>query len=331
MQALHDEDSEGFLAREAAYLQALLSKGYSKNSVKGYDHYLRKFRRWCIERGLTRPTEVTRSTVELYQRYLFEYRTKSGYPLSAQTQYSALSTLKVFYRWLSRQNMVVFNPVADMDMPRRPKLLPRNVLSAAEVEKVLSLADINDPIGLRDRAMMETLYSTGMRRSELGGLCIYDVDMTRGTVMIREGKGNKDRVVPIGERAVGWINKYLADVRPKLLARDDEKTLFLTRDGVPVTVDHLSGIVKVYVDRAELGKTGACHMLRHSMATLMLENGADIRFIQAMLGHTNLTTTEIYTRVSVGKLKEIHNATHPGARNERRVSAEELALDDNDD
>ena len=158
---------------------------------------------------------------------------------------------------------------------------------------------------------------------ELVALKLYDLDLTGGTVLIRQGKGRKDRVVPIGDRAVAWVQKYLREARPALAAEPDDCTLFLTNAGEEITRDHLSDLVRFYVDKAEIGKTGSSHLLRHTMATLMLEGGADIRFIQQMLGHASLSTTEMYTHVSIRMLKQIHSATHPAAHLERKEPAPE--------
>jgi integrase/recombinase XerD len=189
--------------------------------------------------------------------------------------------------------------------------LPKAVLSVAEIEQVLAQPNINDPLGLRDRALMETLYSTGMRRLELVNLKLYDLDTERGTVTIRQGKGKKDRVIPIGDRATAWIDKYIREARPQLVMEPDDHTVFLSNAGEPFCLDHLSDLVRTHVDAANIGKRGACHLFRHSMATLMLENGADIRYIQQMLGHADIKTTQIYTQVSIRQLKRIHDATHP--------------------
>jgi integrase/recombinase XerD len=169
-------------------------------------------------------------------------------------------------------------------------------------------------LGKRDRAMLEVLYSTGMRRMELTGLSVYDLDAERGTLMVRQGKGKKDRMVPVGERAIAWIGSYLRDVRPSLTLGADDGTLFLTTFGEAFTANRMTQLVRNYVDAAAIGKRGACHLFRHSMATLMLKGGADIRFIQQMLGHADLSTTQIYTQVSIRKLKQIHTATHPSAK-----------------
>ena len=198
-------------------------------------------------------------------------------------------------------------------MPRLEFRLPKAVLTVHEAEIVLAQPNIGDPLGLRDRAILETFYSTGMRRSELIHLSLYDLDRERSTIMVRQGKGKKDRMVPIGERALSWIAKYLGEVRPTLVLEPDDGTLFQTARRAAVLDDRLSQLVREYVDKAAMGKRGSCHLFRHTMDTLMLEGGADIRFIQAMLGHAELSTTEIYTRVSIRKLQEIHAATHPGA------------------
>ena len=178
-------------------------------------------------------------------------------------------------------------------------------------------------MGLRDRTMLEAFYSTGIRRMEMANLKLFDLDAERGTIMVRQGKGKKDRMVPIGERALAWAAKYLADARPKLVQEPDDGTLFLTNLGEPFSPNRLTQLVREYVERAELGKTGACHLFRHTMATLMLENGADVRYIQEMLGHAELSTTQIYTQVSIRRLKEIHTATHPARLKSTRAELPE--------
>jgi integrase/recombinase XerD len=150
-----------------------------------------------------------------------------------------------------------------------------------------------------------------MRRLELANLKLYDLDTERGTLMIRQGKGKKDRVIPIGDRAAAWVEKYVQNGRTHLVVEPDDGTVFLSNAGEPFSLDHLSDLVRVHVDAAQIGKRGACHLFRHTIATLMLENGADIRYIQAMLGHADLKTTQIYTQVSIRHLKQIHSATHP--------------------
>lgn len=190
-------------------------------------------------------------------------------------------------------------------------MLPKGILSVAEIEQVLNQCDVATPLEIRNRAILETFYSTGIRRLELAQLKLHDLHLARGTLMVCQGKGNKDRGVPIGARACAWLDKYLRQVRPELIVGVDDTTLFLHDDGRAYRVGRLGDLVKRHLEHAGITAPGACHLFRHAMATHMLENGADIRYIQAMLGHADLATTQIYTQVSVIKLKQIHDATHP--------------------
>lgn len=293
------------------HLDALRVQNYSEYTVKNRRVHIGFFVAWCHERGLSEPLDVTRPVLERYQRHLFHYRQKNGQPLSFRSQHSRLVPIRVWFRWMARQRLILHNPASELELPRLGHRLPKHVLTTSEAERVLAQPDVNDPLGLRDRALLETLYSTGMRRLELANLKLYDLDTERGTLMIRQGKGKKDRVIPIGDRAAAWVEKYVQDGRTHLVVEPDDGTVFLANAGEPFSLDHLSDLVRVHVDAAQIGKRGACHLFRHTMATLMLENGADIRYIQAMLGHADLKTTQIYTQVSIRHLKQIHSATHP--------------------
>ena len=287
-------------------------KNYSVATIDTRDVYLRYFLIWCDERGLARPQDITKPILERYQRYLFLYRKEDGQPLTTRSQHTRITPLRAYFKWLARNNHILYNPASELELPRLERRLPKHVLTIREAETVLAQPDLGTPTGIRDRAMLETLYSTGMRRMELLALHMHDMDADRGTVMIRQGKGKKDRMIPIGERALDWIAKYRDDVRPELASGGDDGTLFLSNLGEAFTPNRLTQLVRDHVNAAGIGKTGACHLFRHTMATLMLENGADIRFIQAMLGHADLSTTQIYTQVSIRMLKDIHTATHPG-------------------
>jgi integrase/recombinase XerD len=311
----------GLRAQSEAFLRHMAEKHYSPDTCRMCQVCLGWFITWCEERGLTQPTEVTRPIVERYQRHLFHYRKANGQPLTPNTQYTRLMPVRMWFRWLVRTNRMLYNPTADLEMPRTGRRLPRNIPSAAEMEQVLNVPDVRTPWGLRDRALLETLYSTGMRRMELVGLHVLDVDWERGTVMIRDGKGRRDRMVPIGDRALAWTAKYRDDVRPQWVLGGDAGVLFLTQEGEAFSRDGLSNLVADYVKRSGIGKRGSCHLFRHAMATQMLENGADVRFIQEILGHANLQTTQVYTQVSIRALKAVHTAKHP-ARLERMPSTE---------
>jgi len=287
-------------------------RNYSPKTVQGRDDVLRYFIAWLDERGIGRPHEVTKPIIERYQSHLFVYRKKDGQPLSARTQHGRITPIRAWFKWLAKQNFILYNPASDLDLPRLDRRLPRHVLTVKEAETVLAMPDLETATGIRDRVMLEVFYSTGMRRMELMNLQVFDIDAERGTVMIRQGKGRRDRMVPIGERAIAWVEKYRDDVRPELATGADEGTLFLTHLGEGFTPNRLTQLVREYVQAAQIGKTGSCHLFRHTMATLMLENGADTRYIQAILGHAELSTTQVYTQVSIRQLKAIHTATHPG-------------------
>ncbi|MCK6384050.1 MAG: site-specific tyrosine recombinase XerC [Rhodocyclaceae bacterium] len=291
------------------------ARAYSAATVATRDRAIARFIGWADERGINRPADISRAVLERYQRHLFLARKADGAPLSLKTQESLLNPLRAWFKWMTRENHILYNPASELVLPRSPRQLPKVLLSVADVEGALNQPDIGTPWGLRDRAILETLYSTGIRRMELTRLTLYDVDLAAGTVMVRLGKGAKDRLIPIGARAAAWVVRYVEEVRPQLAIRSDELALFLTDYGEPFEKNRLGDLVRRYMRHAGIVH-GSCHAFRHAMATHMLENGADIRFIQAMLGHSELSTTQIYTQVSIGKLKEIHAATHP-ARIER--------------
>jgi len=323
------KDPLGLAARIEPFVEWLGITGYAPDTVHVRRLYLRYFVAWCDERGIGRPEEITAEILERYQRWLYAYRKSTGQPLTLQSQHGRMLALRAWFRWMAKSGMLPHNPAADIELPRLPRhQLPHEVLTIAEAEQVLAQPDVATATGIRDRAILETLYSTAMRRTELLMLGCYDVDLEKGTVLIRHAKGRKQRTVPIGERALAWIDKYVTEARPQLVVGADPGNLFLTSMGVPFTPNHLSQMARNYVLAAGIGKEGACHLFRHTAATLMLENGADIRFIQELLGHAELTTTQIYTRVSIRKLKEIHQATHPSAKlASSRSGAAHQALD----
>ena len=322
---------DSFEALTDRYIEHLGVKGYSPRTQKTVGYCLSLFARWCGVRGLESPLDVTRPVIERYQRSLYHYRQKSGKPLSFRTQHQRLVHLKGFYAWLVRERHLPYSPASELELPKYSRRLPTESLTVEEMERVLRVPDIETPLGIRDRAMLETFYSTGMRRMELIGLDLWDLDQERGWVTIRSGKGAKDRVIPIGARALAWVVRYLEDARPRLVLEPGEVGLFLSTTGTRFAAEGLSHQVRAMLDEAGIEKRGSCHLLRHTMATQMLENGADVRYIQEMLGHASLVTTQLYTQVSIHQLKKIHEATHP-ARNERTSDlADQLLLELDDD
>ncbi len=308
-------DPRGFEVLFARYCEWLAVHQASVRSIETVTSCLKLFGRWCAERGIVQPGEVSRSVVERYQSWLYHHRQQTGKPLGWATQSSRLSTVKGFFKWLSRERYLLYNPAAEIALPKTPPRLPVDGFSLAEVEQVLSTPDIGKPLGLRDRALLEVLYATGIRRLELRNLDVYDAELERGYLVVRAGKGNRDRVVPLGERATAWARRYVEQVRPELVSGPDELALFLSARGIRFDVLSLGQVVKRAIEASGVrARRGSCHLFRHTMATLMLEGGADVRYVQEMLGHVKLETTTIYTHVSIDRLAQVHAATHPGAR-----------------
>jgi integrase/recombinase XerD len=299
-----------------AYFESLLARNYSEGTLEGRRDALKMFLTWAAERDLTQASQITRPILEAYQRWLWRYTKANGQRLGWSTQRNRLGILKDFFRWITRQNVILHNPASELELPRMEKRLPQEALSVTEVEKLLAIPDVTDPLGVRDRAMLELFYSCGLRRTELCRLELADLNPERRTLHVRLGKGKKDRMTPVGVRAIQWIERYLKEVRPRLCLDTRTQALFLTGYGEAFNPDVVSRMVSAWLKQAGLKRKGCCHVLRHTCATLMLENGADIRFIQQLLGHEKLDTTAIYTEVSIKQLQEVHARCHPAANPE---------------
>lgn len=313
------------------YFEWMQIKNYSPKTIESREIHLSQFIHWCDQRGLIRPGEITKPIIERYQRYLFHYRKHDGNPLSFRSQAIRLMSVRAWFKWLSKENYILYNPASEIELPKMEKRLPKAILNEREAESIMNQPDINTQVGIRDRAILETLYSTGIRRQEIINLGIQDIDTERGVLTVRQGKGRKDRVIPIGDRAILWVEKYLYEIRPEFACNTDEGTLFLNSYGEKLHPSSMSKLVRNYVKQSKINKSGSCHMFRHTMATLMLENGADVRFIQAMLGHVKLETTQIYTQVSIKKLKQVHTLTHPAkAHRTKKVDWNEEPMTEHD-
>ncbi len=295
----------------AEHLVALEALGYAVSTLRCRRSYLAHFRTWAHARQLRAPADISLAALEQYRLTIFHLRQADGRPLGRGAQVQRLLAVKGFLRWCVRRGVLPWSPGAELALPRRDQALPRAVLSAREVDAVLAMPNLRTPWGLRDRAVLETLYSSGLRRNELVQLRVIDLDPPRRWLWVRRGKGGRDRVVPIGRRALHWVTRYMGEVRPRWGGRSEAGILFLTSRGGPLTPGRLSERVTRYVTAAAVGKRGSCHLFRHTMATLMLEGGADIRWIQAMLGHAQLSTTALYARVAIGQLQQVHARTHP--------------------
>jgi integrase/recombinase XerD len=303
-----------------AYLEHLRVRNYSPQTIQSQTKQLVIFTRFCEAAQLVRADQVTRKLILEFQNYLHNYQKRRGGGLAASTQRQWLTTVTSFFGWLSRKDALSVNPATDLEMPRTEFRLPRTVLSAREVERILAVPNTDSAFGLRDRAILEVFYSSGIRRNELCRLNLTDIDFDRGVLRVEQGKGRKDRFVPIGSRALLWVERYLTRSRPKLGKIVDSAAMFLGKEGRRVHPGRLASHIHGLVDRARLGKKGSCHLFRHAFATALLENGCDLRHIQAMLGHAKLETTAIYTHLNMHDLKAAHVKYHPaklGSRDKR--------------
>ena len=316
--AWQPEGEPGTLAGEAKrYLDSLEVRNYSPGTIASSRDKLHYFLEWATMRELEDPNAITLPILEGYQRHLHRRRKDNGNPLSATTQRTYTTAVKMLFAWMTKQNVLAANPASELELPRPEKRLHEEALTIEQMKAVLNVPDTTDPLGLRDRTMLELFYSTGIRRSELVRVEVTDINHERGTLRVYQGKGHKDRIVPVGERALSWLSRYLEESRTKLVLDSAEKALFLTSYGEAFNPDVLSRKVSKFIKEADIGRTGSCHLLRHTCATHMLDGGADIRYIQQLLGHEKLETTAIYTEVSISRLKIVHAKTHPAETSQK--------------
>lgn len=299
------------------FVEAMTAWNWSRRSVVSYEQNVRYFCDWLgSETEITELAQVTAETVAAYQTALLAAEKRNGERISVGTQHQRLSALKAFLGYLWREGKLLMNPAAQVVLPKKRRSLPRSDLTPKEAIRLIEAADTRSPLGMRDRAILEVLYATGMRNAELRALTLRDIG--ERTLTIHAGKGGKDRVVPLG--SIGWaaLSDYVQEARPKLASRDGVHNIFLTKSGLALDALSVINAVKRAARRAGLKKHLHPHLLRHACATHMLKGGADIRHIQKLLGHASLQTTEIYTKVEISDLKAVHRLYHPRERSGRR-------------
>ena len=261
-----DDTADGWRRAVEDHLTAMAVGGLSSTTIYGRRKTLTQFVTWMLDRGITRPAEVTTTVLEGFQRHLWRHRKANGDPLGFRSQQQHLIAVRQLFKWLAKQKRIGTNPAAELDLPKGPTMLPRSFLSVEEAETVLALPDLDTALGVRDRVVLEILYATGIRRSELARLALYDVSLPRRTLLIREGKGARDRIVPLGERATAWLSRYLAETRPALCHDPTETALFVSAQGTPICLAWFTALVHDYVEKADIGKGGSCHLFRHTHA-----------------------------------------------------------------
>lgn len=280
-----------------------LEDGLADLTLAAYRRDLKAFAAWLEKTRMHGLDAAVGGDVEAYLAWRFARHAR---PRSAARYTSAL---KRFYRYLLRENLIAADPTVNLDSPKLPRSLPKT-LTEADVERLLDTAAGDTPLGLRDRAMLETLYATGLRVSELVGLKLTAVNLSDGVLRVT-GKGNKDRLVPLGEEAVQWLRRYMTDARPSLLGKKLSDAVFVSARGAGMTRQAFWYLVKRHARSADITRPLSPHTLRHAFATHLLNHGADLRVVQMLLGHSDISTTQIYTHVARERLKQLHGAHHP--------------------
>ncbi len=285
------------------FLDAIwMERGLSANTLGAYRADLVALRRWLAERDVSL-IYASRSDLLAF----ITHRTEQGAkPRSTARQ---LSSFRRFYRFLLREGVIKDDPTVKIEMPRIGRSLPQS-LSEGEVEALLAAPDVNDPLGHRDRTMLEVLYATGLRVSELINLKQSEVNLNQGVARIM-GKGGRERLIPLGEEAQNWLRDFIAGPRSEILLERQTDYLFPTRRGDSMTRQAFWHIIKRYSKQAGIGSKMSPHTLRHAFATHLLNNGADLRVVQMLLGHSDLSTTQIYTHVARARMKDLHSQHHP--------------------
>jgi len=280
-----------------------LEEGLARTSLESYRRDLAGFGGWLREREGKALIDADQADIQMYLGHQFRKKAR------ATSVARLLSVLKRFYRYLLRQGRIKGDPTLRIDAPKLPRSLPKS-LTEDDVEQLLAAPRVEHALGLRDKAMLETLYASGLRVSELVTLKLTQVSLDMGVVRV-VGKGSKERLVPLGEEAIEWIQRYLKEARPRLLAGRMSDEIFVTARGAAMTRQMFWHLLRRYTLQAGLRKAISPHTLRHAFATHLLNHGADLRVVQLLLGHSDISTTQIYTHVARERLKQLHAKHHP--------------------
>jgi len=296
---------------KARYLERLKVQGYAPRTVDSVEIHLRSFFEYLDKETKTQDlAQLSREDLSAYQTWLCYAPSQSGEPLCVNSQQRRLWAVQGFFRFLVKEGLLIADPSAALERPKYRRPLPRGILNAKQVLALLNAPDVKTTLGLRDRAILELLYATGIRNAEALTLRLQDLSMESRQIMVT-GKGNKERAVPLGRITQTWLIEYLQLARPKLAGKRSPDNVFLTRRGRGFARANLCQMVRKRAQEAGLPAHATPHALRHTCATHLLQAGADIRFIQELLGHASLSTTQVYTHVDISDLKKVHAAFHP--------------------
>lgn len=277
-------------------------------TIKGYSGHVRIY----LQELKKDIRAVTAGEMEAWVSGLFLRRTEENEKYATGTVITKVRAVKRFFEFLEAKNIIFINPMDRIHEPKKEKKLPRSVLTVQQVHRILDQPNLGTLTGIRDRTVLELLYSTGIRLNELVSLTVYDADLQGGMLRINQGKGRKDRVVPLGKHAVRSLREYIAKVRPKCTKNNRQiRNLLVDRYGKGLSKEVVSIMIRTYARQAGLDKQVSAHIFRHTFATELVKNGADIVAVQKMLGHANLSTTQIYIRALQLDLKKAHRTSHP--------------------
>jgi len=302
------EDLDLFLNRFKQYLEL---QSWAPISTKNYILMVKKFFEFLNSAGITSIYQINKEHIVNYQKELFYRINNWGRMDTPRSRNNHLKVIKKFCRFLKREDYLSVDLAHDVDYAKVPQTLPRTILSRDEIEELLRQPDIHMPIGYRDRAILELLYSTGIRCQEVLNLKPQDLDLEQGFVRVIQGKGGKDRVVPLGQVACKYLHSYITFVRPELLKNYRSEYLFISNAGTCMVGNGLRFIVSKYAKLAGIAKNVTPHVFRHTMATHLVQEDANIRCVQEILGHKNVDTTQRYTQVTINDLKKAHQKCHP--------------------
>jgi integrase/recombinase XerD len=297
----------------------------SPATIKAYGEHVRGF----VEAATVDDVKkVTRSLIEAYIAGLYDYTTAEGKPYGLNTIILKVRSIKRFFEFLEISNLVFINPAEFLQEPKKEKTLPKSILTPKEARHVLDQPNLGTRKGIRDRAVLEAFYSTGIRLGELCALTIYDADLQGGMLRINKGKGKKDRVVPLGRHAVRFVREYITKVRPHFTKKNRaNRHLFVDINGKPLSKQVVGLMIRTYARAAGIKKQISAHSFRHTFASMLIKNGADIVAVQKMLGHAQLRTTQCYIRTLGLDLKAAHNKSHPRERDKEDRSTIKAAIE----
>jgi integrase/recombinase XerD len=306
------------------YLHHLEMLNYSPKTLITQTVYGHRFDEFLAEAKITDVQSITAATLLDFQRWIFYQPTVKGTARTIASQNRVLSGMRNFFAFLTKEGYLAHNPAQDVRLSKEPDALPKNVLTPDEARKIIEAPDTHTLIGYRDRTLLEVLYATGIRKAELRNLTVDAVNLEEELLRVNRGKGKKDRVVPLSSIACQYLENYIKAIRPELLkGRESDKLFISIRNGLPIGENGVEHLLNKYTRRLRLKKHVTCHLWRHSCATHLLKNNANLRHVQEMLGHKSLATTERYLRLTITDLKEAHRKFHPREQQQRRKTAQE--------